>query len=116
MPRCEASANVTAGLKCAPEIGPEREYQCYQRRTGGHSIGKESDGDVAASQPLPHNAGADDRREEQGGSQGFGNNTARDRHQAQQPGAQQAADFVARTKALMNLPSISFARASASRP
>src|ERR1700677_4244984 len=22
MPRCEASANVTAGLKCAPEMGP----------------------------------------------------------------------------------------------
>jgi hypothetical protein len=34
----------------------------------------------------------------------FGNHTARDRHPAQQPGVRQVADFLARTKALMNLP------------
>ena len=80
MPRCDASASVTAGLKCAPDDRAEGEYQRYQRRAGGYSIGEECNSDISTCQPLPHNAGADDRREEHGGSQGFGNDTARDRH------------------------------------
>ena len=33
-PPCDASATVTAGLKCAPEIVPKVDDQCDERRLG----------------------------------------------------------------------------------
>ena len=93
----------------------ERENQRHQHRAGRERVGKQRNRDVAAGQPLAHDAGANDRRQQQRRADRLGSDAPRPAH-AQQPGAQQLAGFVARMNALMNLPSTCGAIASTSMP
>ena len=45
---------------------PEGENQRDQHGAGGERIGQQRDGDVAAGQPLAHDAGADHSRQQEG--------------------------------------------------
>ena len=51
-----ASASVTAGLKCAPEIGPKREDECDERRARRERVGEKREGHVSARETLTHDA------------------------------------------------------------
>src|SRR5215469_16592893 len=86
-----------------------------EHRTRRQRIREKGDSDVAPTQPLAHDAGTDDGRQQQRRSEQFSGKTSRRRHE-QKPGAQQPAGFFARTKALMNLSLTSGATASTSRP
>jgi hypothetical protein len=112
-PPCEASASVTAGLKCAPEIGPKVEDERNQHRAGRQRIGQKRDCDVSPGQAFAHDA-----RPDNGGQQKCSTDRLRSDApclcHAQQSGAQQLAGFVARMKAPMNLPCTSGAIASRS--
>jgi hypothetical protein len=55
-PPCDASASVTTGLKCAPEMGPKVGNQRDERSARRDCVRKERDGDIAARQTLPHDA------------------------------------------------------------
>ena len=67
-----ASATVTAGLKCAPEIPPKVRIERHQARAGRERVREERERDVSAREALAHDAGADDGREEEGGSDALG--------------------------------------------
>ena len=81
-----------------PEGKDERDQHSARRQR----VREERDVDIAAAQALAHDAGANDRRQQQRCSEQLSNKTARQCHK-QQPGAQRPSGFFARTKALMNL-------------
>ena len=94
---------------------PESENERHQHRAGCERVGEQRDRDVSAGQPFAHDAGADDRGQQKRRADRLSGYAPRPCH-AQQPGAQQLAGFVARMKALMNLPSTCGAIASTSTP
>jgi hypothetical protein len=60
--RCIANTKRHSGLKCVPEIGAKLKNQGHQFNAGGQGIGKQGYGDIAASQFLSLDAGAQDGR------------------------------------------------------
>ena len=56
---------------------PERQDQGDEHGPGGERVGEERDGDVAAGEPLGHDARADDGGEEQRGADGLGGHAPR---------------------------------------
>ena len=70
--RRSAKASVTAGLKCAPEIGPKHRDQDDEDGAGRQRVAEQRERDVSAGQLLGHDAGADDGREQESGAERFG--------------------------------------------
>src|SRR5262249_52579490 len=91
----------------------QRQDDGHQRCPCGDGICQKSNGNVTAAQALSHDARANDGGEQKSGTQSFGSELARTRHE-QQSGEQQPCGFVARMNALMNFPSMSEAMASTS--
>jgi len=120
--RCDVSRHLLPGNSslacvrerhCRIEMRPgnraEGVNQRDQRCASGKRIRKQRNCDVSAAQALAHDARTYDRGQEQRGPEHFSDKATERRHG-------RFVDFVARTKALMNLPSTNGAIASTSRP
>ena len=79
MPSRAAKTSVTAGLKWAPETGPRNCNDDDQDGAGGNGVAEQRDSLISAGQPLGHDAGTDDGCDQDGGSETFCQQTARER-------------------------------------
>jgi hypothetical protein len=80
-------ARVEVSVRCCRERhrrvevraghGTEGENQRDETRARGDGVGEEGDGDVAPCEPVSHDAGADDRCEEERRPKGLGDECAR---------------------------------------
>ena len=75
-----ANASVTAGLKCAPEIGPKIVISTHRPHPVAMLLREQRDRRVAAGQSLAHDPGTDDDREQECRAERFGGEPARKRH------------------------------------
>ena len=67
----------TAGLKCAPEIGPSAQDQDDEDGAGGDGVPEQREGDVTAGELLRHDAGADHGGDEEPGAERLGGEAPR---------------------------------------
>ena len=67
---------VTAGLKWAPEIGPNIRMITTRIAPVGNGVAEQRDRDIAARQRLAHDAGADNGCQQKGRPDSFGDQTA----------------------------------------
>ncbi len=74
-PPCEASANDTAGLKCARDR-PEGQNQRDERGARREGVGGQRNGDIAAGQTLAHDPGAHDGGQEESRTESLGDELA----------------------------------------
>ena len=81
-PPCEASARVTTGLKWPPQIGPKVRIRATSAAPVASRISQERDGDVSPCKVFSHDAGAHDRRQQEGGAYRFGHDLARGAHRS----------------------------------
>ena len=65
-------ASVTAGLKCAPEIGPSNTISTYRPPAVAAALASKRDGVVSAGQALAHDPAADHDRQQQQGADELG--------------------------------------------
>ena len=70
----QQTTSVTAGLKCAPGIGPSC-YQDNDDRARRYGVAEKRDCHFVG-EPISHDAGADDGADEDGGAPGFGGEAA----------------------------------------
>src|SRR5215469_11808830 len=98
-----------------PGNRPKGQVERYKHRAGCKRVGEKRNSHVAPGQTFPHDARADNSGEQKRRADRF-RSDASSRCHAQQPGAQQLAGFVARMKALINLPCTCGAIASTSTP
>ena len=68
---------VTAGLKWAPEIGPNVRINASERGGRGDGVGQQSNRVVPAGQPIGHDARPDDRCEKHRGTERLGGEPTR---------------------------------------
>ncbi len=64
IPLSIASANVTAGFRCEPEIGPKVRIKRDEYGAGGDGVRQKGECDVSAGKALGHDSGADYRGDE----------------------------------------------------
>ncbi len=74
-----AMTSDTAGLKCAPEIRPEREDQDDEDGAGGDGVAEQREGEVTPRKLLRHDAGADHSGDEEPGAERLGGHAPRSR-------------------------------------
>jgi hypothetical protein len=67
---------VTSGLKCAPDTGPIAPISTM-RMAPVRRVAEQRERGIAARQPLAHDAGADDGREQEPGAQPFSSQPSR---------------------------------------
>src|SRR5277367_4774662 len=107
-------------IEMRPGDRGEGENERDQHCAGCERVCKQRNGYVSTGKAFAHDAGANDRREQQRCTDRLSGHAPRQCHapgrQKQHPGAQQFAGFVARMKALINLPSTAGAIASTSIP
>ena len=63
------------GIEMRAGDRPERQDQHHQNRPGRQGVSQQRERDVAAREPLAHDAGADDGRHQQPGPEAFGRET-----------------------------------------
>ena len=74
---------MTAGLKCAPEIGPKIRISTVSIAPVGSVLHSSARATISAREPLRHDAGADDGSEQECRAERLGGEASRKRrHQA----------------------------------
>ena len=63
---------VTAGFKCAPEIGPRIVISTIRIEPGRDGVAEESNGLITPGQAFGHDARTDDGRDQESGTKSFG--------------------------------------------